>query len=1155
MSALESLDRYLKELERKMRLAAWTRGVAALAFSALAATGLLVSYTNASAFAERDVMIARFVLFLVLALALTFGIVLPLLKVNRRRAARRAENVLPFGDRLLTVVEHRNESDPFLELIAADALPVAAANGTAAIVPSRQLILMGALAVMGVGSMWWLLQKGPGYWGYGANLLWFGPPKIEAGSFYDVQVEPGNKAVRKRSDVTVKAHLVGLQSPVVKLFARYRGASEWEQSPMMPAGTAYEFVFAGLPDTVEYYVQAGPLKSKTYTLTAVDLPGVKDIRVTYKYPPQLGLPPLTEEHGGDVRAVTGTTAKLEITFDRPISNGLLVVNGDETKTLQMTAPDKAQVEVKVEKNGVYYVAARELDENVRLTDDYFIEAQEDGEPVLKFRRPGRDAKVNPLEEVPVEVEASDDFGLRELTLRYSVNGGEEQTVQLLPGQNVKQANGKTLLTLESFQMQPGDVVSMYAVGRDARNTVQTDMVFVEAMPWELEYSQSQQGGGGGGGGGEQDEGKISARQKEIIAATWNQLRNRFADRKAIAENARFLSEMQAKLKDQAKSLTERMTRRELSGSNEEFKNFTKEMQAASAAMTNAVEKLKGERFKESLPHEQKALQHLMRAESLQKQIQVAFGSQGGGGGGGGGASRDLDNLFDLELDTEKNQYETGQQQSASNGDSREKQIDEAMQRLKELARRQQELAQQQRQNKQSFQQKWQQEQLRREAEELKKKLEELAQNQQGQQQQQGQQGQQGQQSQQSSQASGQQGGQSGQQGRMQQQPQQAQQQQQQQSSRDRLRQMAGQQGAQQRQDPRLQQALERLEQATKDMQRANQQSAGQSGAQQAAEAQRAAERLSEAQSALRGMRQEQSTNRMGNLSERANRLAEQQRAFADKVEREFGAKSGQGQDPAAMRGRKMEMQRELAAEKEKMAEESARLERDLQDASRQMQGSQRQASSKLREAVGQMQQDQVTLRNKMLGNYYRQGLASYLSSREQSLAKDLEKLRKAIEGAQQSMDPNAQDGSKTERSLAGVEKLREQLQQMVQGQRGQNGQRGQQQGQGQQGQGSRAKASRVGSSRRRTGSRVSRRASKVSKGRADSRVRVANRASRACRASKASRVADRWAGRAVSSRRGSVGRARAEMRPTTGRGSSRRWPGERTGRGRKGCGR
>jgi hypothetical protein len=161
--------------------------------------------------------------------------------------------------------------------------------------------------------------------------------------------------------------------------------------------------------------------------------------------------------------------------------------------------------------------------------------------------------------------------------------------------------------------------------------------------------------------------------------------------------------------------------------------------------------------------------------------------------------------------------------------------------------------------------------------------------------------------------------------------------------------------------------------------------------------------LNEAQNALRGMRQDQSTGKMGDLAERAKQLAEQQRDFANRVNQEFGPKAGQqGQDPAAMRGQKMDVQQQMAKEKERMTAASERLERDLQDASRQMQGSQRQTSSKLREAVGQMQQDQVTLRNKMLGNYYRQGLAPYLGSREQSLANDMEKLRKAIEGAQQS---------------------------------------------------------------------------------------------------------------------------------------------------------
>ena len=69
-----------------------------------------------------------------------------------------------------------------------------------------------------------------------------------------------------------------------------------------------------------------------------------------------------------------------------------------------------------------------------------------------------------------------------------------------------------------------------------------------------------------------------------------------------------------------------------------------------------------------MPPEQKALQGALRAEATFRDIQVAFGTQGGGGGAGG-AGRDLENLADLELDREKNQYETGQQ-SAS--DSRQR---------------------------------------------------------------------------------------------------------------------------------------------------------------------------------------------------------------------------------------------------------------------------------------------------------------------------------------------------------------------------------------------------------------------------------------------------------------------------------------------------
>ena len=245
---------------------------------------------------------------------------------------------------------------------------------------------------------------------------------------------------------------------------------------------------------------------------------------------------------------------------------------------------------------------------------------------------------------------------------------------ILKQPGAKTASGTQVIALEDFKMEPGDLVSMYATARDATHTVKTDMFFLEAQPYEREYSQSQQMGGGGGGGGQQDD-EVSQRQKEIIAATWNEIKTPKSPTD-VREDAKFLSDMQRKLSAQAHTLAERMRSRQIAGANTEFQTFVNEMDQASAAMNEASDKIQSGKWQDALNPQQKALQHLLRAEATFRDIQVAFG-QRGGGGGGGGAGRDLENMFDLELDTEKNQYETGQQ-SASGGDSRQEEIDEAL---------------------------------------------------------------------------------------------------------------------------------------------------------------------------------------------------------------------------------------------------------------------------------------------------------------------------------------------------------------------------------------------------------------------------------------------------------------------------------------------
>ena len=88
----------------------------------------------------------------------------------------------------------------------------------------------------------------------------------------------------------------------------------------------FQFLFAGLPEDVEYYVEAGPLTSRHYKVRVVDLPSVKQMRVTYHYPKWTGMQPVTEEHGGDLRAIEGTNAELTVRMDRPLRNGQLTLD-------------------------------------------------------------------------------------------------------------------------------------------------------------------------------------------------------------------------------------------------------------------------------------------------------------------------------------------------------------------------------------------------------------------------------------------------------------------------------------------------------------------------------------------------------------------------------------------------------------------------------------------------------------------------------------------------------------------------------------------------------------------------------------------------------------------------------------------------------------
>src|SRR5215471_17317338 len=128
MKPLDRLSEYLGAVEKRLRLIALTRGIAVTAGMALALTVVAVLVINQFAFSNPSVIGARVFLFLGLAAAIAAALVIPVVRLNRRHAARKAEASNPaFEERLLTFTERQADrpEDPFLELLALDTLEVA----------------------------------------------------------------------------------------------------------------------------------------------------------------------------------------------------------------------------------------------------------------------------------------------------------------------------------------------------------------------------------------------------------------------------------------------------------------------------------------------------------------------------------------------------------------------------------------------------------------------------------------------------------------------------------------------------------------------------------------------------------------------------------------------------------------------------------------------------------------------------------------------------------------------------------------------------------------------------------------------------------------------------------------------------------------------
>lgn len=618
-------------------------------------------------------------------------LLLPLLRrPSMQRVARFLEERHPdLQDRLSTAVELQKPSSgvhPELRrLIERDASSKLLQLPQPRFYRPRLSLFSLAVAAVSLLTLSVLFVAGPEAYRFSVHKLLLGWYDADQPPLYWIQVEPGSASVGKHADLEVRAALHGFDSENVLLFARYANNPQWEHARMQPdpGGGDYVFLFFDLREPVDYYVEADGIRSPPFQIQVSEVPRVQKLEIVLDFPRYTGMKSLRLEDEGDIRALRGTRASVTVHTDQRVQDGLLKLEQGGEVPLTAATPTELKGSFEIRTDDFYRIHLRNSQGVLNPgSSEYIIEALQDQPPTVSFTTPGRDRRVTNLEEVFTEVKAEDDFALNRLSIRFSVNGGEEQEVALDLRPGSRSATSSYTFYLEEYALQPGDFVSYFAQASDAVTTASTDIYFLEVEPYDREFYQSQQSGSMGAGGGEPMD--LARQQKQIVVATFklDQERSRYAGSE-FEENSQTLALVQQRLQTQVRTIAERIQRRGAAMSDPRFQKMVELMNQAAEHMEPAHKHLNELQPQAALPEEQKALQQLLRAESLFKEIQVSFAMNPGGGGEA--SAEQLADLVDLELDRTKNQYETIQQNRAL---SREQALDEALEKLKELARRQ-----------------------------------------------------------------------------------------------------------------------------------------------------------------------------------------------------------------------------------------------------------------------------------------------------------------------------------------------------------------------------------------------------------------------------------------------------------------------------------
>ena len=439
-------------------------------------------------------------------------------------------------------------------------------------------------------------------------------------------VEPGNARILRGRSLAINLEVTGKAADKARLVYT-KGDPTVEAEPqrqeidmMRIEGEKRKFGYEifNINENMEYHVAANETESERYTVKVFDMPKLTAIEIAYTYPEYTQLKPIIQQGEGNIRAVAGSQAEVRITTNKAIQSATLTVDAQDSTPMLISDGRTLTTTLDVLNNGKYTVKLLCVDGfNNQTSIEYTITAIPDEAPEIVIEEPGRDIKATKLEEVRVLAEATDDYGVENMTLMYSIGSGEPQELETetIEVKEKKIISSAYVFYLEELDVEPGEFISYYAQATD--NNTRTgpgvstsELYLIEVRPFNERYMQMD------GEGQQAPEGQpfpnLIADQRTIIKNTWKHIHSRPSPMTEDYQSAvKQIGVEQDQLKDKTQRVADElsMSMRDANVDPEMLMN----LEGAVTKMGEASGELYAVKPKEALPHEQDALELLTKA--------------------------------------------------------------------------------------------------------------------------------------------------------------------------------------------------------------------------------------------------------------------------------------------------------------------------------------------------------------------------------------------------------------------------------------------------------------------------------------------------------------------------------------------------------------